>query len=149
MKITNKRVAVFRDVAAAYLKNSSKKTKVYHAAAKLIKSTTKVAEDYADDQTDKRVTLASTEEKDKKKVLIVENDQYVYSPENRIQLQKELRKLANTEVEIKPHFVDVKEIDEDLSIEYAGADGNTYTLSDYEVRSAFEGFIIKEEDENE
>ena len=146
MKITNKKVSEFRIVASIFLKQSSKKTKLYHAAAKLLKKTTTIAEDYSDAQNDKRVNLASTEEKDKKKVLIVENNQYVYTPDNRIQLQKELRKLANTEVDIDPHFVDASEIDEDLSFEYAGDDGNTYTLSDFEIRSAFEGFIIKEEE---
>jgi hypothetical protein len=146
MKISNKRVSEFRMVAALFLKHATKKTKVYHAAAKLLKKTTTIAEEYADDQNDKKVNLASTEEKDKKKVLIVENDQYVYTPENRIQLQKELRKLANTEVEVEPHIVPASDIDDDLSFEYAGNDGNTYTLSDFEIRSAFEDFIIKGEE---
>lgn len=147
MKVTNKQISQFREVASFYLKFSKTKNKVYHAATKLLKKTTNAMEDYVDAQNEKRWELALTEGKDKEKAFVMDGDRYKYTSENQIKLNKELRELSKKEVDIEPHFVGGEDLPVDLSFEYTGNDGNTYTLSDYEIRTAFEEFIIKAEEE--
>lgn len=147
MKVTNRRLESFRNIGSIYLKQSKVKTKVYHAVAKLLKNTSNLYDSYLDAQNEKRWSLAETEDKDKKKVFMMNGDRYVYTPDNQIKLQKELRNLSNECVDINHHFVKEEDIDKDLSVEWAGADGNTYSLSDYEVRNAFEDFVIETKEE--
>lgn len=143
--ITNKQVTIFREVGALFVRHYHNKTKLLFAVQKMLKRTEKLQEAYVDEQNDKRIQLAAV---DGDKNLIMKNDRYSYTPANQRELNKALRDLSNTKVDIgNPHFVD--DIPADLTFQYPIGAGQTADVSDYDVRFAFAGIVIKEEEEEE
>jgi hypothetical protein len=147
-KVTNSQIQNFRDTATLFLKYSqSEKTKVHLAADKMVKKLKSAHEAFVDDQSDYRAERAHTD--DKKVLTKDQHGQYQYEVEDEKELRKSLRILANKEIDITEHFVNSSEIPPNLSFKYEGADGREYRMSDYDVRSAFTGIIIKPEEETE
>jgi len=145
-QVTNKQIQIFRDIAGVILRHSTERdTKYYYAVSSVFKRTTSLMEDYLDDIENLKRDLAmvSGEGKEKGKLLRDSKGGYEYTKEDSSKLQKRLRELTNKKIEIKTHFVSSHEMPNDLTLEYTGADGNFYILSDFEVRSALEEFVIE------
>ena len=146
-EVSKKQLRTFRNVAILFLRNFHvKDSKIYFAVQKVFKKTTSQDEEYSDEiESIKRDhAITSTDPKDKGRILRDERNAYQYTIDNERKVQHELRVLSNKKLNIDTHFVDKDEIPLDISFEYLGGDGNTYVMSDYDVRSAFEGVVIEE-----
>lgn len=142
---TNNQVVVFRDMASLYLRYSKGRTKLHHALDKMLKRLKRTHEKFIDDQSDLRTDAASVDP-ESKVLLKDEKGNYSYTKEKEKELRANLRKLGDALALVEPHYINEDEIPSNLEIKYEGNDGKIYTLTDYDVRSAFEGFVIKLEE---
>ncbi len=145
IKATNNQIQTFRDTASMYLKDKKNTTKFSYALDKLLKKLKTFHEQFIDDAADLRTDKASIDPETK--ILLKDTDgSFKYTIENEKELRKALRALGNKLIDIEPHFVDATAIPKDLSYSYEGNDKKTYAVSDYVVRTAFTGFVLKEEE---
>lgn len=139
-----KKISIFRSIASLFLRHFSSDNKLYYAVSKLEKRTQNIQENYVDKQADIRRDHAMIDPKDKR--LLMDGGNYVYTKEAEKRVQEELRKLMYEEVDLEPHIVPEHDLPV-LSFEYTGNDGKLYSVSEFEVRDAFEGFVIEQKSE--
>lgn len=142
--VTNNQVVNFRDIASLYLRHAKERTKLHHALDKLVKKLKKVHEKYMDDQQDLRTEAASTDT-DTKILLKDDKGGFQYTKDKEKELRASLRTLGDKAVDVEPHFVLPNDLPPSLEVKYEGNDNKIYTLYDYDVRTAFEGFVIETE----
>jgi hypothetical protein len=154
VQLSNKQIAQFKRVADVILKFSPERhSRLYFAVEKMNKRCDTHVENYADQEADLRrqFAMTSTDPKEKGKLLRDDRNQYQYTAEGEGNLHKKLRELANKKIEIKSHLLNEEDIPEDLTLDYEGNDGNSYTLSHFDVKTALAGFVLPliEEDDAE
>lgn len=148
-EVTVKEALQFRQIAGMFLRTEQKRdTKLYYAVEKVFKKLTTVNENFIEAQQDLQREHAMVDEKTKK--ILKEGDQYQYTKEDMKALQTELRKLAAAPIEgFKPHFVSGDDVPKDLSFSYDDDFGRARTASHFDVKSAFEKFVLKPEPDEE
>jgi hypothetical protein len=148
MKATNKQIAVFREVGQLRLRSikPDKKTKVDLAVKRQVDKLKSLHESYIDRQQDLKDEHASID-KETKVVLRDEKGNNRYEKSQLKELRKKLRDLDNETQSVDGTFVPESDLPTSLDFDYTGGDGNTYTYSDYDVRTAFTGIVLKPEDE--
>lgn len=146
-RVINSQIQTFRDTGTLFLRHSGQdKTKLHLAVEKMVKKLKTIHENFLDQQSDIRADHAATDPE--KKILLKDNlGNYQFTPEKDKACRKALRDLANKHVVVEPHYVSTEDMPNDLSFSYEGTDGRTYTVSDYDVRDIFKGFVIKPESE--
>lgn len=145
--LTYKRVAIFREIGGLFLRNAAQ-NKLHYAVKKMIAKTEGLHEEFIDKQTEIKVTNASVD-KEKNLIMDKETKEYAYTADNFKKMNSELRLLSNTTVFLHPHFVIDDQLPADLTFQYAGSDGKYHDLSDYDVRLAFEDFVLEPSTETE
>lgn len=145
-QVSNERLANFRAVAEIFLFTHGTPDKdptvsrLVEAVDKMFKKLKKKNEHYEDKAKSIRRSHALTDPKTHK--LIVTNGLYEYTKEGAEKVEKELRELQYKKVDIRPEYVKKEDMPDTLKFEY-NRKGVNETASDYEVRSAFLGFVIE------
>jgi len=153
-EVTVKQALQFRQIAGLFLRSEVKRdTKLYYAVEKIFKKLLTTNENFLESQQDLQREHALVDEKTKKLLKEVGSngvEQFQYTKDGMKALQDALRKLAAAPVDgFKPHFVPSNEIPADLAFDFENDLGVTVTMSHFDVKSAFEGFVIKPEPETE
>jgi hypothetical protein len=143
MTVTNKRIAIFREIGTLFMRNYTPQTKIHYAVKKMISKTESIHEAFVDSQESAKVDLAMTDKETKR--LLRSGPGYEYTQENQKALIAKMRELANKTNTIDPHTVSNDDVPGDLGFQYQASGGAMLDLSDYDVRSAFTGFVIEEE----
>ena len=129
---TKKRAQLFSQWAEAWLNQNKEQSKFNFALSKIRKKIKSQVEDYQDESSEHRITLASVD--DKKNVLIDAQGNFSFTPENHKTLLSKVKEIGKQTIEFEPHFVNQNDIPESLP---------------YSYREAFEGFVIKEQESEE
>ncbi len=130
MKTTVEQVLVFNSNAALYLSMHQKKQSPFlYALTKMQTRVKNIVSEFSESTEDARVELAG---KDEKGFIIVENDTYKFTPENRKKLNEKVRELKSKEVDIEPYIA--TSVPEDLDLTF---------------REVFTPFVLKELSEAE
>ena len=123
-KVTNEQISIFNALASAYLKEHEGKNKLAYAVKRQLKLIKDKVEQIQDELQEVAINCASVDDKGN---LIVNDNNYTYKPEKRIELGKKQREILKREVEIENYFT--QEVPEKL---------------DYQFKEAFTGFVIEE-----
>jgi hypothetical protein len=101
--LSNNELLHFRRNAQQFINTHPERTKLHYALEKVIKKTTKAAEDYADKENDHRVDAALLDSKTK---AFINDDKgnLTIDPSKMKELNKQLRALSRENVEFETHF---------------------------------------------
>lgn len=141
--VTNEQIQTFRNIAELFLRSASddtKETRLFHAVDKLFKKLKKKHEHYNDKINSARRSFALFDPKTKK--LLMNGDRYEYDKDGLDKLEVELRRLQYLKVDVRPEYIPEEQLPS-LKFEFQGQMGQISAVSDYEVRSAFTGFVIE------
>lgn len=127
-KVTYKEISIFVNMATGYLNANPAQNLLSAALTRVIKMLKTSNEDFEERMKLQRIKLA-IKEGSNKAVLINKDNQYQYTEENLLALEQFLKDEQNKTKNIKPVWVEEKELPANLI---------------YSWRSAFEKFVIKE-----
>lgn len=125
-KVTNEQISIFNALASSYVKEFEGKNKLAHAVKRQQKLIKNHVEQIQDELQEAAINLASVDDKGN---LIVNGDNYTYTPQKRIELNRKQKEIFKKEVEIENYYA--TELPEDL---------------EYHFKEAFNGFVIEDKE---
>jgi len=106
MKVTYKQLIIFRQMAKRYIDmQGSKSNKLTWACMKLRRVTENLVEDFAEKESDIRVHKASLD--DKGNFILDKDGQYIFKPNDLLEVSKKMRLLHDEVIEVEPYIVTI------------------------------------------